>query len=138
VAVIHAMSTMATSGITPVDGLAGRPAGIAGEAMILVFFVFALSRRTFSGRFDRDWPERLGGPGGAAGGLRRGGAANALFMRHWLGALEVETVANFGNALAALWGSAFTVLSFLTTTGFVSDSWVAAQTWSGLRDAGPV
>jgi trk system potassium uptake protein TrkH len=26
VAVIHAMSTMATSGITPVDGLAGRPA----------------------------------------------------------------------------------------------------------------
>jgi trk system potassium uptake protein TrkH len=59
-----------------------------------------------------------------------------LFMRHWLGALEVETVANFGDALQALWGSAFTVLSFLTTTGFVSDSWVAAQTWSGLQTPG--
>jgi trk system potassium uptake protein TrkH len=57
-------------------------------------------------------------------------------MRHWLGALEVETVANFRNALEALWGSAFTVLSFLTTTGFVSDSWEAAQTWSGLETPG--
>jgi trk system potassium uptake protein TrkH len=59
-----------------------------------------------------------------------------LFMRHWIGALEVETVANFGDAVQALWGSAFTVLSFVTTTGFVSDSWVAAQTWSGLQTPG--
>jgi trk system potassium uptake protein TrkH len=137
VAVIHAMSTMATSGITPVDGLAGRPAGIAGEALILVFLVFALSRRTFSGRFDRTWPERMARDREA----RLAGFAvvvlpTLLFMRHWIGALEVETVANFGNALQALWGSAFTVLSFVTTTGFVSDSWVAAQTWSGLQTPG--
>jgi trk system potassium uptake protein TrkH len=137
VAVIHAMSTMATSGITPVDGMAGRPAGIVGEAMILLFFVFALSRRTFSRRFDRGWFERLGQDREA----RLAGFAvvllpTLLFMRHWLGALEVDTVANFSNAIAALWGSAFTVLSFLTTTGFVSESWIAAQTWSGLETPG--
>jgi trk system potassium uptake protein TrkH len=137
VAVIHAMSTMATSGITPVDGLAGRPAGIAGEALIVVFLVFALSRRTFSGRFDRTWPERLARDREA----RLAGFAvvvlpTLLFMRHWIGALEVETVANFGDAVQALWGSAFTVLSFVTTTGFVSDSWVVAQTWSGLQTPG--
>jgi trk system potassium uptake protein TrkH len=137
VALVHGMSTMATSGITPVDGLAGRPGGIAGEAMILVFFVFALSRRTFSGRFNRTWPERIA----RDREVRLAGFAvvvlpTLLFMRHWLGALEVATVANFGDALQALWGGAFTVLSFLTTTGFVSDSWVAAQAWSGLRTPG--
>jgi trk system potassium uptake protein TrkH len=137
VAVIHAMSTMATSGITPVDGMAGRPAGIVGEGMILLFFVFALSRRTFSRRFDRGWFERLGQDREA----RLAGFAvvllpTLLFLRHWLGALEVDTVANFSNAIAALWGSAFTVLSFLTTTGFVSESWIAAQTWSGLETPG--
>jgi trk system potassium uptake protein TrkH len=137
VAVIHAMSTMATSGITPVAGLEGRPAGVAGEALIVVFLLFALSRRTFSGRFDRTWPERMARDREA----RLAGFAvvvlpTLLFMRHWLGALEVETMADFSHALAALWGSAFTVLSFLTTTGFVSDDWGAAQTWSGLETPG--
>jgi trk system potassium uptake protein TrkH len=56
-----------------------------------------------------------------------------LFLRHWLGALEVDTVANFSNALAALWGSAFTVLSFLTTTGFVSESWARRKPGRGWR-----
>jgi trk system potassium uptake protein len=138
VAVIHAMSTMATSGITPVNGLIGRPAGVAGEAMILMFFVFALSRRTFSRRFDRDWPGRIA----SDREVRLAGFAvvvlpTLLFTRHWLGALEVATVANFENALAALWGAAFTVLSFLTTTGFVSDSWADGADMVGPRDAGP-
>lgn len=137
VAVIHAMSTLATSGITPVDGLEGRPAGIAGEAMILVFLVFALSRRTFSDRFDRTWFERVA----ADREVRLAAFAvvvlpTLLFARHWLGALEVDTVADIGNAVAALWGGAFTVLSFITTTGFVSESWVEARQWSGLETPG--
>jgi trk system potassium uptake protein TrkH len=137
VAVIHAMSTLATSGITPVDGLTGRPIGIAGEAMILIFLVFAVSRRTFSGRFDRTWPERmLRDREARLAGFAVVVLPTLLFARHWLGALEVETVANFRNALEALWGGAFTVLSFLTTTGFVSDNWEASQTWSGLETPG--
>jgi trk system potassium uptake protein TrkH len=137
VSLIHAMSTMATSGITPVDGLTGRPAGMAGEAMILLFFVFALSRRTFSNGFGRDWAERVG----RDREVRLAVFAvvvlpTLLFARHWIGALEVDTVANLRGALAALWGGAFTVLSFLTTTGFVSESWAEARAWSGLQTPG--
>jgi trk system potassium uptake protein TrkH len=139
VAVIHAMSTMATSGITPGRWLAGRPAGIVGEAMILLFFVFALSRRTFSRRFDRGWFERhRTGPGGAAGGLRRGACCqrSCSCATGWVRWRSTRSPIS-RNAIAALWGSAFTVLSFLTTTGFVSESWVAAQDLVGARDAGP-
>ena len=49
VAACHAMSTLATSGISPVGGVAGSPAGRGGEVLILMFLVFALSRRTFAG-----------------------------------------------------------------------------------------
>ncbi len=35
-----------------------------------------------------------------------------------------------------MWGSVFTVLSFLTTTGFSSSDWGAAQAWSGLETPG--
>jgi len=137
VAVIHGMSTMATSGITPVDGLIDRPGGIMAEGVILLFFFFALSRRAFATSFDRAWPTRIGHDRE----VRLAGfvvvvLTTLLFTRHWLGALGVETVANFGDAVVALWGSIFTVLSFLTTTGFVSDSWLASQAWSGLETPG--
>jgi trk system potassium uptake protein TrkH len=137
VALIHAMSTMATSGITPVDGLAARPAGVLGEAMILLFFVFALSRRTFSTRFDRGWPARVVHDREVQ--LAAFAAAvlpTLLFARHWVGALEVEAVDNVERALTALWGGLFTVVSFLTTTGFVSESWAEARQWSGLETPG--
>jgi len=57
-------------------------------------------------------------------------------MRHWFGALEVDDLANASAALSALWGSVFTVISFLTTTGFVSDDWGVARSWSGLSTPG--
>ena len=57
VAVIHAMSTMATSGITPVDGLIGRPAGGGGgEAMILIS---SSSSRCRGAPFSRRFVPRL-------------------------------------------------------------------------------
>jgi trk system potassium uptake protein TrkH len=36
----------------------------------------------------------------------------------------------------AFWGATFTVMSFLTTTGFASASWSEAQSWSGLATPG--
>ena len=36
----------------------------------------------------------------------------------------------------ALWGGLFTVLSFLTTTGFESEQWLAASDWSRLESPG--
>jgi trk system potassium uptake protein TrkH len=59
-----------------------------------------------------------------------------LFLRHWLGAYDFGEEENLGAALEALWGGVFTVLSFLSTTGFVSADWDAAQSWSGLDTTG--
>lgn len=138
VALCHAMSTLATSGISPVGGMTGASAGIPGEMLIFVFFIFALSRQTFT-------PDTAG-----AGGWRRLGRDPEfnmgllcvavvplfLFVRHWLGAYDVNSQQNLGAALNALWGSVFSVLSFLTTTGFVSADWAAARDWSGLPTPG--
>ncbi len=131
-AAIHAMSTLSTSGIT-MGGVAGSPAGLAGEAAIFAFLVFAVSRQTFTTDLrpgqsldlldDREI--RI-----AFGIVVL--ASILLFARHWAGAYEVDATADAGAALRALWGSAFTVLSFLTTTGFESAEWQTARAWSGL------
>ena len=44
VAVIHAMSTFSTSGISNVSGLQGSNSGIMGELLIALFLIFAISR----------------------------------------------------------------------------------------------
>ncbi|MEJ6394875.1 potassium transporter TrkG [Gymnodinialimonas sp. 2305UL16-5] len=137
VATIHAMSTMATSGISPLSNLEARPAGVVGEAMIFVFFVFALSRRTYASGIGRELRQRLTKDREIRLALFAGIVIpTLLFARHWMGALEVDELANFNAALRALWGSVFTVISFLTTTGFVSDSWGDARVWSGLSTPG--
>jgi len=48
VAITHAMSTLSTSGLSPLGGPGGAASGVPGEGLILLFFVFALSRLTFA------------------------------------------------------------------------------------------
>lgn len=137
VAAIHAMSVMATSGISPVGGIENASSGLGGELVMFLFLLFALSRLTFS-------TDTAGGP--KAGfhsdpefrlGLVLVIAVPALlFMRHWVAAIEVDQLENPVEGLRALWGGAFTVLSFLSTTGFESVDWVAARDWSGLGTPG--
>lgn len=134
----HAMSIMATSGISAVGGLEAGNSGIAGEAVMLLFMSFALSRLTFStdtvtsnaGRLTQDPELRIGFALLVAVPL-------FLFLRHWLGSFDVE-VGDNSEPFHALWGSFFTVFSFLTTTGFSSAHWDAAQDWSGLQTPGLV
>ncbi|MEP2642759.1 potassium transporter TrkG [Roseobacter sp.] len=137
VALCHAMSIMATSGISPVGGVEFSGSGITGEALGLLFMFFALSRLTFSsdtitatqGGLRTDPEFRLG--------IALVIAVPAiLFVRHWLGALDVAAENNMLEAAHALWGSVFTVMSFLTTTGFVSEHWGQTQAWSGLQTPG--
>jgi trk system potassium uptake protein TrkH len=59
-----------------------------------------------------------------------------LFLRHWVSAIVEEEGESWLQAAQALWGGIFTVLSFLTTTGFESGSWDVAQDWSGLETPG--
>ncbi|WP_068110257.1 TrkH family potassium uptake protein [Tropicimonas marinistellae] len=139
VAVCHAMSTMATSGISPVGGMEGAQAGLAGEALIFVFFSFAITRVTFSGAFTPRGARNLAGDPEARIGL---GLVilvpSFLFLRHWIGAYEVDTIGELPSALNVLWGATFSVLSFLSTAGFVSSEWDVASAWSGLRTPGLV
>ena len=137
IALIHAMSVMSTSGISPIGGIYYAVAGFWGEVLIFVFFVFALSRLTFN-------PLALDG---GEGGLRKdpefrmGIALIALvtlllFARHFVGVIDDQSEATWRGVLRAIWGALFTVTSFLTTTGFESQDWTGAANWSGLETPG--
>ncbi|KEO56357.1 TrkH family potassium uptake protein [Thioclava pacifica] len=137
VALIHAMSTLSTSGISPVGGMQGTGSGLSGEALIFVFLLPALSRRLWPGGGELRASERLGNDPE----LRLAGALVLivpafLFLRHWIAALEVRMPADFGAIFNSIWGSLFTSLSFLTTTGFESSAWHDARDWSGLSTPG--
>ncbi len=137
VAISHAMSVMATSGISPVGGVEGASSGLGGEIVMALFMLFALSRVTFSGdtlvgarvSVLRDAEFRLGLVLVLVIPL-------VLFLRHWSGAYEFDEEQNLTLAIRALWGGVFTILSMLTTTGFASADWAAAQNWSGLETPG--
>lgn len=136
-AVIHAMSTLSTSGISAVAGPPDGQGGVIGEMVIAVFFVFALTRRSFSNGFTAAWPLALV----QDRELRLAVFValvlpSFLFLRHWLAAYGGDGLDDIAGAFAAFWGSIFTVLSFLTTTGFVSANWGQALGWSGLTTPG--
>lgn len=137
VAVSHAMSTLATSGISPIGGTNQAGSGLAGELLIFLFFGFALSRQTFA----RDAPDHrsrrmIRDPEIQMGLFCAIAVPGLLFLRHWVGALEVETAQSVGDGARAFWGGMFTVLSFLSTTGFESAAWADARSWSGLETPG--
>ncbi|MEL6681164.1 MAG: potassium transporter TrkG [Pseudomonadota bacterium] len=137
IALVHAMSTLSTSGISPINGLYFAASRFWGELLIFAFFAFALSRLTFS--------KGLIGEGGR--GLHRdpefatalvliGSVTLLLFFRHFMGASDSTDPASLQDIVAALWGAMFTVTSFLTTTGFESHYWDGAADWSGLDTPG--
>lgn len=136
VALIHAMSTLSTSGISASGGVDAAPSGTVGEVIIFLFFVFALSRLTFLADERTDGFKSIAGDPELRLGLGLAFAlAVLLFLRHWLVSFEAAEVSLL-DALRALWGALFTVMSFLTTTGFESQSWEAARAWSGFGAPG--
>lgn len=139
VAVSHAMSTMATSGISPVGGLAGSNSGAVGEAVVFGFLFYAVSRLMFSHDQQQTGLRTLrADPEFRMGGFLVIVLPLFLFARHWLGAYDVDLENDLASAVQALWGATFTVLSFMTTTGFVSEDWANARGWSGLQSPGLV
>ncbi len=137
VALIHAMSTMATSGISPVGGLQNGASGLGGEIAVFLFLVFALSRLTFSSdTVPTARPGLVNDPEFRLGLALVMTVPLVLFVRHWIGSIELAEAAHPIEALRALWGAVFTVLSFLSTTGFESADWQASRAWSGLGAPG--
>ena len=138
VAVSHAMSTLSTSGISPVRGLGeGTGSGGFGEVIIFCFLFYAISRRTFSHDKQQRGLRRLReDPEFRIGAFLVIVLPLFLFARHWVAAYDIDLENDLAAALRALWGAAFTVLSFLTTTGFESTDWIDARGWSGLQSPG--
>ena len=141
VAICHAMAVLSTSAISPIGGiggdLGGSGGGIAAEALMLCGLALALTRRSLPGAVRVD----SGQPPWADPELRLAAVlvavvTLALFLRHWIGALGGGGPGALGYAATALWGTVFTVVSFLTTTGFISSGWDEAQVWSGMQTPG--
>lgn len=136
---MHAMSVLSTSGISPVGGVPNAQAGLGGEMVLFLFMLFALSRLTFSAdtgavRRDSLWED----PEFRLGLMVVAVVPLILFLRHWIGSYEFSETQTFVDVFKAIWGSMFTVLSFLTTTGFESADWDTAQSWSGLGTPGMI
>jgi len=139
IAACHAMSTLATSGISPVGGLQNSISGRVGEAFIIAFLIFGITRLAYhnENRMQNWWrPGR--DPEVTMALILLAVVPAFLFLRHWVGAYEVNDEQNFVAALKSLWGSIFSVMSFLTTTGFVSADWIEARNWSGLQSPGMI
>lgn len=137
IALCHAMSTLSTSGISPIDGLYYGASGFWGELLIFFFFVFAFSRLTFSrgliGERERAlWRD----PEFRTALVLIGLVTAGLFLRHFIGAADRDADLSIQQILAALWGTLFTVTSFLSTTGFESHYWESGTSWSGLQTPG--
>ena len=112
-AVLRAMSTVATFGIS-LPGEGAR--GYTGELILAIVMMFALSRATFSGQFSKknyfeillDREFRLG--------LTIFFCSTIIIC-----CLTLKTEFELSQFVKVLWGACFTSISFLTTTGLVSE-----------------
>lgn len=139
VALCHAMAAISTSGISPVGGLAGGAAGRLGEAAIAAGLLFALSRRMMPAGQMRVRPDRvLADPEFRIGlAVVLVGAAGVLVVQAGE-AIRLGAPAGLTEVLRFFWAAIFTLLSFLTTTGFVAADWGVARGWSGFATPGLV
>ncbi|ULB09686.1 TrkH family potassium uptake protein [Cereibacter azotoformans] len=137
VGLCHAMGTLSTSGISPIETMTAGGAGFTGELLIFLFLFLAVTRRLMPGTamVDRDTPIHRD-PEVMMAFFFLLGVPVVLFLRHWIGAIETEDTQNISAAARAMWGGLFTTLSFLTTTGYESRDWVASRSWSGLGTPG--
>jgi trk system potassium uptake protein TrkH len=138
-ALILAMGTLSTSGIVGQLPLGADGSGIVGEALILGFLLFALTRRALPIRGPAqtaravldDVELRL-----ALGIIL--GVTLILFLRQWTGeGVDIAPVEE-AQALSSFWGALFTVTSFLTTAGYISSEWQTGAAWSGIDTPGLV
>lgn len=145
VALCRAMGTLATSGITPLQGSSGEQSGMPGEAVVFLFLIPALSRRFWPGGGELRASERLShDPELRLAATLVAIVALLLFTRHFIGAIDAGGAAADGPllladvtaSLRAFWGGLFGALSYLTTTGWNSVEWQGARAWSGLTSPG--
>lgn len=132
---VHALGIVSTTGVSAgTGGIAGQGA-FAVEAVALVFLGLAATSRIYgrASRVGRSAPIAKDRELRLMAVLVLAATA-ALFVRHWAAALTLENPSGEVDAFAALWGALFTSLSYLTTTGYESQSWDNARDWAGLSN----
>ena len=138
VAAVHAMSVVSTSGISPVEGGFAASGSFGAELAAAICMVLAASRLLFrdatqTGRRRRGW---IQDPELRLMAVLVVLATALLFLRHWVGVLMIDVDVNTLDGIKAFWGTLFTAISFITTTGFESFAWESARDWSGLENPG--
>jgi trk system potassium uptake protein TrkH len=139
-ALMHAMGTLSTAGISSGQGPQDTPVRILDEMLILCFLIFAVTRRAlpFTGLADRSAPPLTRDPELRTALLLVVLVPIVLLAHHWLFALTVAEIDFFSGITSTLWGAIFTAASFLTTTGYESAHWGQARLWSGLEAPGMI
>lgn len=136
-ALIHAMGTLSTSGITGSIAFQDASSSAAGELLIFLCFVFAITRRALPGvRLAENRRPLLQDPELRLAALLVLTVTLVLFLRHWF--IATDTADDAAQVLPSFWGILFTATSFLTTTGYVSSHWQTAADWSGIGTPGLV
>lgn len=135
-ALIHAMGTLSTSGISSGEGLKSSTTGFFGEALIFLFLIFALTRRAFPSRaFETDYKRLRDDPELRLAILLLLGLPLVLLVRHGIAGASTSLEGTSG-LFTSVWGATFTAASFLTTTGYESAYWSSANLWAGLEAPG--
>ncbi|MFN5998587.1 MAG: potassium transporter TrkG [Paracoccaceae bacterium] len=137
-ALIHAMGTLSTSGITGQVPFQASGAGVAGEIAVFFCLLFAITRRALPGiRNAENRRPLLQDPELRLAALLLLTVTLLLFFRHWFVAREAGEIVE-ADTLSSFWGILFTSASFLTTTGYISTDWQTATEWSGIGTPGLV
>ena len=133
-ALMQAMAALSTSGVLAQVGLG--PVGLGAEVVLFLALLPALSLRLRPGPrgFERFAPGR--DPELKAAAVILLLVILIVVLRHVIAAAGVPDDEAFPALGRAIWGMAFNGLSFLTTAGLVSESWLTMRAWSGLSPPG--
>ena len=124
VALIHAMGVISTSGISSQGGLQDAGSGLTGEALIFAFLCLGVSRRLWPPVFSADRSQYIWKDPEVQLGLGVLLVAGALvILQMALMPSATGAARTMSESLVAVWAAVFTVLSFMTTTGFLSAGW---------------
>lgn len=131
-ALVFALGTLSTSGITLGSGQPMPNGGVVAEVLLALFLCLAISRRTIPGLAVVDRRARLrDDPELRLACLIIAVIATVLMLRFWHGRGDTGQATGISDLLAAYWTGVFTTLSFLTTTGYQSPNWPLFSDWSG-------
>lgn len=132
VALVFALGTLSTSGITFGPDIILPAGGVTAEMLLFVFLCISVTRRTMPGLAIINRKGRLrDDPEMRLAFLIVALTATVLVLRYWHARADSGAGTTVVDLVAGYWAAAFTTLSFLTTTGYLADGWTGISDWAG-------